>query len=132
MSILIKNAQLVNENTIKSLDVYIEGDTIAKIGPDISIKKACKTIDAKGLYLIPGAIDDQVHFREPGLTHKETIKTGSLAALAGGITSFMEMPNTSPQAVTHDLLEKKFAQASKTSYANYSFKFGARTTILKR
>jgi dihydroorotase len=124
MSFLIKNAQIVNENQIKTADVYIEGDTIVKIGSNISVEKAHETIDAEGLYLIPGAIDDQVHFREPGLTHKETIKTGSLAAVAGGITSFMEMPNTNPQSVTHELLEEKFAQASRTSYANYSFKFG--------
>jgi dihydroorotase len=124
MSFLIKNAQIVNENQIKTADVYIEGDTIVKIGSNISVEKAHEMIDAEGLYLIPGAIDDQVHFREPGLTHKETIKTGSLAAVAGGITSFMEMPNTNPQSVTHELLEEKFAQASRTSYANYSFKFG--------
>lgn len=131
MSILIKNAQIVNEQTIKTADVYIEGDTIAKIGTSISVEKAHQTIDAEGLYLIPGAIDDQVHFREPGMTHKETIKTGSLAAVAGGITSFMEMPNTNPQSVTHDLLEEKFTQASKTSYANYSFKFGGTNNNLE-
>ncbi len=131
MSILIKNAQIVNENQIKTTDVYIEGDTISKIGNNISVEKAHQTIDAEGLHLIPGAIDDQVHFREPGLTHKETIQTGSLAAVAGGITSFMEMPNTNPQSVTHQLLEEKFAQASKTSYANYSFKFGGTNNNLE-
>jgi len=131
MSILIKNAQIVNENTITTQDVFIEGDTIAKIDANISVEKAHHTIDAEGLYLIPGAIDDQVHFREPGLTHKETIKTGSLAAVAGGITSFMEMPNTVPQSVTHQLLEEKFARAAETSYANYSFKFGGTNTNLE-
>ena len=131
MSILIKNAQIVNENTITAQDVFIDGDTIAKIDSNISIEKAHQIIDAEGLYLIPGAIDDQVHFREPGLTHKETIKTGSLAAVAGGITSFMEMPNTVPQSVTHKLLEEKFARAAETSYANYSFKFGGTNNNLE-
>ncbi len=124
MSILIKNAQIVNEQKIFIADVYIENDTISRIDSDITIEKSHQLIDAKGQYLIPGAIDDQVHFREPGLTHKETIKTGSLAAIAGGITSFMEMPNTNPQTVTQKLLEEKFAMAAKSSYANYSFKFG--------
>lgn len=124
MSTLIKNAQIVNEQKIIEADVYIENDRIKKIDQNISISKAHETIDADGKFLIPGAIDDQVHFREPGLTHKETIKTGSLAAVAGGITSFMEMPNTNPQTVTQELLEKKFETARKTAYANYSFKFG--------
>jgi dihydroorotase len=124
MSILIKNAQIVNEQKTIEADVYIENDIIKKIDKDISIAKAHDTIDAEGKFLIPGAIDDQVHFREPGLTHKETIKTGSLAAVAGGITSFMEMPNTNPQTVTQQLLEEKFEIARQTSYANYSFKFG--------
>lgn len=124
MSTLIINAQIVNEQKIIEADLYIENDLIQKIGKNISIEKAHDIIDAEGKFLIPGAIDDQVHFREPGLTHKETIKTGSLAALAGGITSFMEMPNTNPQTVTQELLEKKFEIARKTSYTNYSFKFG--------
>jgi len=124
MSILIKNAQIVNEQTIIESDLYIENDIVKKIDKNIDIEKAHQTIDAEGKFLIPGAIDDQVHFREPGLTHKETIKHGSLAAIAGGITSFMEMPNTNPQTVTQELLEKKFEIARKTSYANYSFKFG--------
>ena len=80
------------------------------------LRKTTNIIDAEGKYLIPGAIDDQVHFREPGLTHKENIKTGSLAAVAGGITSFMEMPNTNPQTVTHKLFEEKFEIAKKTAY----------------
>jgi len=124
MSTLIKNAKIVNEQKIIEADIYIENDSIVKIDGNISIQKAHKLIDAEGKFLIPGAIDDQVHFREPGLTHKETIRTGSLAAVAGGITSFMEMPNTNPQTVTHKLLEKKFAIAAQTAYANYSFKFG--------
>lgn len=124
MSTLIKNAQIVNEQKIIEADLYIENDLIQKIDKNISIEKAHNVIDAEGKFLIPGAIDDQVHFREPGLTQKETIKTGSLAAIAGGITSFMEMPNTNPQTVTQELLEKKFEVAQKTSYANYSFKFG--------
>jgi dihydroorotase len=124
MSVLIKNAQIVNEQKIVESDLYIDGDIISKIGKNLSVEKAHEVIDAEGKFLIPGAIDDQVHFREPGLTHKETIKHGSLAAVAGGITSFMEMPNTNPQTITQELLEEKFEIARKTSYANYSFKFG--------
>ena len=124
-TVLIKNAQIVNEGTITSGDVLIEADRIAEIAPSISVKNAdTKVIDADGFYLIPGMIDDQVHFREPGLTHKATIKTESRAAVAGGITSFIEMPNTVPQATTIDLLEEKFAIAAKDAYANYSFMFG--------
>ncbi|MDB9859029.1 dihydroorotase [Flavobacteriaceae bacterium] len=124
-TVLIKNAQIVNEGTITSGDVLIEADRIAGIAPSISVKNAdTKVIDADGFYLIPGMIDDQVHFREPGLTHKATIKTESRAAVAGGITSFIEMPNTVPQATTIDLLEEKFAIAAKDAHANYSFMFG--------
>ncbi len=124
-TVLIKNAQIVNEGTITSGDVLIEADRIAEIAPSISVKNAdTKVIDADGFYLIPGMIDDQVHFREPGLTHKATIKTESRAAVAGGITSFIEMPNTVPQATTIDLLEEKFAVAAKDAHANYSFMFG--------
>ena len=124
-TVLIKNAQIVNEGTITSGDVLIEADRIAEIAPSISVKNAdTKVIDADGFYLIPGMIDDQVHFREPGLTHKATIKTESRAAVAGGITSFIEMPNTIPQATTIDLLEEKFAIAAKDAHANYSFMFG--------
>ena len=124
-TVLIKNAQIVNEGTITSGDVLIEADRIAEIAPSISVKNAdTKVIDADGFYLIPGMIDDQVHFREPGLTHKATIKTESRAAVAGGITSFIEMPNTVPQATTIDLLEEKFTIASKDAHANYSFMFG--------
>jgi|TARA_B110000238_G_scaffold76430_1_gene84139 dihydroorotase len=124
-TVLIKNAQIVNEGTITSGDVLIEADRIAEIATTISVKSAdTKVIDADGFYLIPGMIDDQVHFREPGLTHKATIKTESRAAVAGGITSFIEMPNTVPQATTIDLLEEKFAIAAKDAHANYSFMFG--------
>ena len=124
-TVLIKNAQIVNEGTITSGDVLIEADRIAEIAPTISVKNAdTKVIDADGFYLIPGMIDDQVHFREPGLTHKATIKTESRAAVAGGITSFIEMPNTVPQATTIDLLEEKFAIAANDAHANYSFMFG--------
>jgi len=123
--ILIKNAQLVNEGKITTSDVLIAGKKIVKIENNISQTDAdIQIIDAEGKYLIPGIIDDQVHFREPGLTHKATISSESKAAVAGGITSFIEMPNTSPQATTQELLEDKFEIASNTSYANYSFMFG--------
>ena len=122
-SYLIKNAKIVNENKIVVGDVLIEGAYIKKIAENIELDEV-KIIDAKGKYLIPGMIDDQVHFREPGLTHKATIASESKAAVAGGITSFIEMPNTVPQATTQKLLEDKFEIARKTSYANYSFMFG--------
>jgi dihydroorotase len=122
---LIKNAKIVNEGLIFEGDVLIDGEYIADIDTSISSKSAdTKIIDAEGKYLIPGAIDDQVHFREPGLTKKANIETESRAAVAGGITSFIEMPNTVPQATTQELLEQKFETASKSSYANYSFMFG--------
>ena len=124
-STLIKNAQIVNEGNIFTGDVMIEGQFIKEIGSSIRIKNSNITvIDAKGSYLLPGVIDDQVHFREPGLTHKATIESESKAAISGGITSFIEMPNTNPQATTIDKLENKFKIASKTSFANYSFMFG--------
>ncbi len=122
---LIKNAQIVNEGNIFEGDVLIEGDFIVDIDESISSKSPdTKVIDAEGNFLIPGIIDDQVHFREPGLTHKANIATESKAAIAGGITSFIEMPNTVPQATTQKLLEEKFEIAAKTSYANYSFMMG--------
>lgn len=122
---LIKNARIVNEGEIIEGDVLIDGDYIVDIDTSISLKSSSTTvIDAEGKYLFPGIIDDQVHFREPGLTHKATIETESRAAVAGGITSFIEMPNTVPQATTQELLEGKFEIAAKTSYANYSFMFG--------
>lgn len=123
--VLIKNAKIVNEGSIKEGDVFIEDGIITEIASSISAKTADLVIhDAEGNYLLPGVIDDQVHFREPGLTHKETIRTGSKAAVAGGITSYFEMPNTDPQTTTIELLEKKFDIAKETSYANYSFMFG--------
>jgi dihydroorotase len=123
--VLIKNARIVNEGKIFDGDVLIDGEFIVDIDTSISSKSADTTIiDAEGKYLIPGLIDDQVHFREPGLTHKATIESESKAAIAGGITSFIEMPNTVPQATTQELLEEKFEIAAKTSYANYSFMFG--------
>ncbi|WP_298262880.1 dihydroorotase [uncultured Lutibacter sp.] len=123
--ILIKNAQIVNEGEVIEGDVLIDGEYIVDIDTSISSKSSDTiVIDAEGKYLIPGAIDDQVHFREPGLTHKATIETESKAAVAGGITSFIEMPNTVPQATTQKLLEDKFKIAANSSYANYSFMFG--------
>ncbi|PVW14168.1 dihydroorotase [Marixanthomonas spongiae] len=124
-TILIKNANIVNEGSIFQGDVLIENDRISEVSNSISAKSSeTKIIDADGQYLLPGMIDDQVHFREPGLTHKADIETESKAAVAGGITTFIEMPNTIPQATTIDLLEEKFAIAKKTSWANYSFMFG--------
>ena len=123
--VLIKNAQIVNEGVIVKGDVFIENDLIVEIGGSISAKTGdTQIIEANGKYLMPGLIDDQVHFREPGLTHKATIATESKAAVAGGITSFIEMPNTVPQATTIEKLEEKFSIAKKTSWANYSFMFG--------
>src|SRR5690606_3314078 len=118
---LLLNTNIVNEGEIRSGDVLIKGDRIEKIGNDLSSTAADIVIDAKGNCLFPGAIDDQVHFREPGLTHKATIASESSAAVAGGITSFMEMPNTIPPVFTQELLEDKYEIASKTSMANYSF-----------
>ncbi|MFN6945036.1 MAG: dihydroorotase [Cytophagaceae bacterium] len=123
-SILIVNAKIVNEGTITERDVYIENGYINQIAKNIS-KKADTVIDAQGKHLLPGIIDDQVHFREPGLTHKGNIYTESRAAVAGGITSFMEMPNTVPNALTQELLEDKYAIAAQNSLANYSFFMGA-------
>lgn len=123
--ILIKNANIVNEGVIFNGDVLIEGEYIKKVGASLTPKSAdVLVMDAEGKYLLPGAIDDQVHFREPGLTHKANIETESRAAIAGGITSFIEMPNTNPQTTTIEKLEEKFAMAAKSSSANYSFMFG--------
>ena len=124
MRTLIKNAQIVNEGKIYKSDVLIENQIIKEIANNINID-VDRIIDAERLHLLPGVIDDQVHFREPGLTHKANIYTESKAAVAGGITSFMEMPNTNPQALTEELLEDKYKIASKTSIANYSFFMGA-------
>jgi dihydroorotase len=122
--ILIKNAKIVNEGKIFEGDLLIEGELIIEISDSISAKTDHKVIDAEGNYLMPGAIDDQVHFREPGLTHKGDIGSESRAAVAGGITSFIEQPNTVPNAVTQDLLEQKYQIAAETSHANYSFMMG--------
>lgn len=122
---IIKNAKIVNEGNIFEGDILIENDIIKEIDTSISVKSGDTiVIDAEGNYVLPGMIDDQVHFREPGLTHKANIETESKAALAGGITSFIEMPNTKPQTTTVEKLEEKFAIAANTSYANYSFMFG--------
>ncbi len=124
--ILIKNAKIVNEGTIVEGDVLIENDLIVEIADSISLKTSdCIVIDAEGNYLMPGAIDDQVHFREPGLTHKGDIESESRAAVAGGITSFIEQPNTVPNAVTQEILEDKYQIAAQKSFANYSFMMGA-------
>jgi len=127
--ILIKNATLVNEDEVYVSDLLIDGERIARIDRDITDEDAT-VIDAQGLLLLPGAIDDQVHFREPGLTHKGEIYTEAKAAVAGGITSFMEMPNTDPQSVTIVELEKKYARANEVSLANYSFYMGGTNTNL--
>ena len=124
-TVLIKNAKIVNEGIIFEGDVLIENEFIVEIAESISPKlSSCKIIDAEGSYLIPGAIDDQVHFREPGLTHKGDIASESRAAVAGGITSYIEQPNTIPNAVTQEILEEKYQIATKHSYANYSFMMG--------
>ncbi|EGV42156.1 dihydroorotase [Bizionia argentinensis JUB59] len=124
-ALLIKNGKIVNEGAILEGDIYIENDIIIEVAPLISVKSSnVKVIDAEGNYILPGVIDDQVHFREPGLTHKGDIASESKAAIAGGITSFIEMPNTNPQTTTIEKLEEKFAIAAETSYANYSFMFG--------
>jgi len=122
--ILLKNGTIVNEGQKYVADVLIEGQFIQKIGKNISDESA-KVIDLYGKLLIPGMIDDQVHFREPGLTHKANLTTESRAAVAGGITTFMEMPNTVPNALTQELLEDKYTRASEVSIANYSFFMGA-------
>ena len=120
---LIKNATIVNENEIFVSDILIEGQFISKIDKEITDSHA-RVIDAEGLIVMPGAIDDQVHFREPGLTHKGEIYTEAKAAVAGGVTTYMEMPNTVPQAVTIVELEKKYTRAKECSLANYSFFMG--------
>lgn len=121
--VLIKNARIVNEGCITTGDILIEDEIILQIDKSIESPEA-QIIDAKNKYVLPGVIDDQVHFREPGLTHKATIASESRAAAAGGITSFIEMPNTNPQTTTIEKLEDKFEIASKTSFVNYSFMFG--------
>ena len=121
---LIKGAQVVNEGKIETKDILIENGRFEKIENSISVKEKTIEIDAANHYLLPGLIDDQVHFREPGLTHKATIETEARAAVAGGVTSFMEMPNTNPPTLNIEKLEEKFQIAKHVSLANHSFFLG--------
>jgi dihydroorotase len=125
MKTIIKNGTIINEGKKINADILISNGTIEKIAAQITVNEAVQEIDASGLLILPGCIDDQVHFREPGLTHKGNIYTESRAAVAGGITSFMEMPNTVPNALTQELLENKYQIAAKNAIANYSFFMGA-------
>ena len=131
-SLTIRNATIINEGISFRGDVIIEGEYITYAGPPSTdrIPEQARIIDARGLLLIPGVIDEHVHFREPGLTHKGDIRSESMAAVAGGITSFMDMPNTSPQTVTNELIREKLAIASEQSLANYSFYIGATNSNL--
>src|SRR6267142_1046520 len=124
MKKIIRNVSIVNEGKIFPADVLITNGRIEKIAQQISEKSFAEEINGEGKFLLPGIIDDQVHFREPGLTHKATIYSESKAAIAGGVTTFMEMPNTIPPAFTRELLEDKYRIASQTSLANYSFFMG--------
>lgn len=128
----IINAKLVNEGRITENHLHVVGNRIAKIGLDIQVSDNVEVFDAKGKYIFPGLIDDQVHFREPGLTQKATIQTESKAALAGGITSFLEMPNTHPQTTTLEEWEAKNQRASQSSFANYGFMFGGTNNNLNQ
>ncbi|MNU93707.1 Allantoinase [compost metagenome] len=123
--VLLRGATLVNEGKEFVADILIEGKRISKIAPALSVEGLVEEINCEGLHLLPGCIDDQVHFREPGLTHKANIQSESRAAVAGGITSFMEMPNTVPNTLTQELLEAKYQRAAEVSPANYSFFMGA-------
>jgi dihydroorotase len=127
-SYVIRNAKIINEGQIRTADLLLKGNRIERIDPQFDVKFKVTELDAAGNYLMPGIIDDQVHFREPGLTHKATIYTEAKAGVAGGVTSFMEMPNTLPPATTIGLLEDKYTIASKTSLANYSFFMGTNLT----
>lgn len=122
---LIKGAHIINEGSISVRDVYIKDERIAHIGSNLDIEENAIEIDAEGLYLLPGVIDDQVHFREPGLTHKGDIFSESRAAVAGGVTTYMEMPNVNPQTITQKLLEEKYQIGAQKSLANYSFYMGS-------
>src|SRR4051812_16584418 len=122
---LIKNASIVNEDEIFVSDILVENGFIKQIDREIDCPKGAEVFDACSLHVFPGLIDDQVHFREPGLTHKGEIYTEAKAAVAGGVTSFMEMPNTNPLTITTEELEKKYKRASECSLANYSFFMGA-------
>ncbi|MDA0779329.1 MAG: dihydroorotase [Bacteroidetes bacterium] len=130
--LLIRGAAVVNESKIVPLDVLIEGERISKIAPTITVSQDMEVIDAHGKHLLPGCIDDQVHFREPGLTHKATIATESKACVAGGITSYFEMPNTNPQTTNADAFANKLAVAAETSWANYGFMFGGTNDNLEQ
>lgn len=121
---LIRDIRIVNEGAVKEGDLLVEDGRIAAIGGKLPGRQGAREIDGRGRYLLPGVIDDQVHFREPGLTHKADIRTESRAAVAGGVTSFMEMPNTNPPALTLERLEEKYAIAARTSIGNYSFFMG--------
>jgi len=123
--LLISNARLVNEGQVRDADVLIEGDRIARIDSGLSLPAGAELIDAAGKFLLPGMIDDQVHFREPGMTHKGDLQTESAAAAAGGITSFMDMPNVNPQTTTRAALADKYAVAEGRCTANYGFYLGA-------
>jgi len=123
--LLLANARLVNEGQTQDTDVLIDGERIAKIGASIAAPSGAKVIDLAGKYLLPGMIDDQVHFREPGMTHKGDLATESAAAVAGGITSFMDMPNVNPQTTTRVALRDKYEMAKNRCTANYGFHFGA-------
>ena len=128
---IIKNAKIINEQKIFESDILIEGSFITKISESISPNfPNIKIIDAEGNFIIPGLIDDQVHFREPGLTHKGDIYSESRAAVAGGITSYFEMPNTKPNTTTIDQLKNKFDLAKDNSIANFSFMFGGTNSNL--
>lgn len=131
MNYLIKNAFVINEGEIFASDVLIENNIITQIDRSIEPNKKVNEINAEGLYLMPGIIDDQVHFREPGLTHKGELYTEAKAAVAGGTTSYMEMPNTVPNAITHNLLEAKYQRAAQCSLANYSFYMGTTNSNLE-
>jgi dihydroorotase len=122
---LIRNAELINENKRLQADVRVRDGRIAAIARELAPEDGEQVIDASGLWLLPGMIDDQVHFREPGLTHKADIASESRACAAGGITSFMEMPNTKPPALDRDTLEAKYTRAAETSAVNYAFYMGA-------
>jgi len=130
-TVLIRNAKLVNEGKTYFADVFIKNGFIEKIDTNGIAMQADQVINAEGLYLMPGVIDDQVHFREPGLTHKGELYTEAKAAVAGGITSYMEMPNTVPSATTIELLEQKYTRASACSLANYSFFMGTTNTNIE-
>ena len=123
--LLLSNARLVNEGEIRDVDVLIDGERIVSVGSSIAAPDGAEVIDLAGKYLLPGMIDDQVHFREPGMTHKGDLATESAAAAAGGITSFMDMPNVNPQTTTRDALRDKYEIADGRCTANYGFHFGA-------